>query len=94
MRVYRERFRRGRRGRERERESGRRLEWNEERGKIIKRESTKNDLLATWWNNFPANTVATFKRHCMHRFLWRGANERGRNKERKTKPKKKIVDLF
>lgn len=65
-----------------------RLEWNEERekerGKIIKRESAKNDLPATRWNNFPANTVATFKRHCMHRFLRRnGENEAETKRERR-----------
>lgn len=83
MRSYTERFQRGNGEKGRERETG--MERRErERGKIIKRESAKNDLPATRWNNFPANTVATFKRHCMHRFLRRnGENEAETKRERR-----------
>lgn len=77
MCAYVERFQREKR------EERRGPEWNEERGKIIKRESTKDDLPATRWNNFPANTVATFKRQRMQRFSRREAETKrgGRKRE-------------
>lgn len=77
MCAYVERFQREKR------EERRGPEWNEERGKIIKRESTKDDLPATRWNNFPANTVATFKRQRMQRFSRHGERQKQREEDEK-----------
>lgn len=77
MCAYVERFQREKR------EERRGPEWNEERGKIIKRESTKDDLPATRWNNFPANTVATFKRQRMKRFSRHGERQKQREEDEK-----------